>query len=190
MKPDCKTILPLVSELIDGALDADTAWKVRMHLSVCPQCASTAKEFESSARLLKGLGRRELSAGFDSALAARIAAIDPAPTSRRSWWPFRTARTMPYGIRRLAAPAAIALAGLVAIGFLGTRVPIHSGPQPGGKPAAVSDSALLATCLRQHHSYVASDPLADPSAQSLASQIDANSTATADISSSSEPESM
>jgi anti-sigma factor RsiW len=173
MKKDCKKILPLVSEMIDGALDSDTTWKVRMHLSVCPQCASVAKEFESAAGLLKGLPKRELSDGFDAALAARIAAIGPMPApKRRPWWPFQPAGWKTYSLRRAAAPAAIALAGLALIGFLGTRLPMHNGTQTIDRPPAVSDTAMLATCLRQHHSYVASDPLADPSAQTLASQVD------------------
>ena len=190
MKPDCKTILPLISELIDGALEADTAWKVRMHLSVCADCAAAAKEFETTAQLMKGLPKRELSDGFDAALAARIAALGPLPARRRFWWRFLPNEARPYGLRRMAAPAAIALAGLLVIGFFGMRAPHPNTQNPPG-PSAMSDNALLATCLRQHHSYVASDPLADPSAQTLATQVDSSFSATApNASQPSQPESM
>jgi len=167
-------MLPLVSELIDGALDADATWKVRMHLSVCPKCAAAAREFEASTKLMKSLPKRDVSENFDAALAARIAKLGPMPAPRRGLaavWQFRSPAAR---MRLVAAPAAIALVGLATIGFYGLRPPTHSGSVPAAHATAVSDNALLATCMRQHHSYVASDPLADPSAQTLASQIDAS----------------
>jgi hypothetical protein len=34
-------------------------------------------------------------------------------------------------------------------------------------PVAVQDNSMVAACLAQHHSFVSTEPLADPSAQAL-----------------------
>lgn len=171
MNKDCKTILPLISELMDGALDPDTEWKVRMHLSICPECAEASREMAGTTELIQALPKRPLSEGFDSALAARIAAL-----------PSRKSRA--FGVFGLVSPlggrwrmAVAALAAAVLLGALIVRLPLHAlSPKANPNVAAPSDSVLLATCLAQHHSYAASDPLADPSAQSLASQVDSPNT--------------
>lgn len=170
MKQECKTILPLLSEMADGALDAKTAWKVRMHVSVCPDCARASQEVAGASRLIKGVSEVKLPGTFDAALAARIAALTPREVRRgrlaakAAYW----RRYYGWGLRLSAA----ALAAMVLFALLVVKMPARtSAPQiaPAGAP---SDSALLAACLRQRRSYVASDPLADPSAQSLANQVD------------------
>jgi hypothetical protein len=170
MKQDCKTILPLVAQMDDGALDADTAWKVRMHVSVCPDCARVSRGLAGMSSLLKGLPKRDLPDSFDSALAARIAQLSRSEV-RRGRMAARASYVRRYygwSLRLFAA----AVAAVLLFAALVARAPTRTSP-PSITPArAPSDSALIAACLRQHHSYMASDPLADPSAQSLASQVD------------------
>lgn len=142
-----------------------------MHLSVCPNCAQASQEIAGASRLVKGLAPRELPSTFDSALAARIAALSPRDI-RRGRLAARAAYFRRYYGWSLRLSAA-ALATVLLFAALVVRVPTRTS-SPANMPAraSASDNALLAACLRQHHSYVASDPLADPSAQSLASQVD------------------
>src|SRR3712207_8600803 len=52
-------IWPRLSEYVDGALPADRAWAVRMHLASCAVCARVAEELGTTARLLRELPRQE-----------------------------------------------------------------------------------------------------------------------------------
>lgn len=155
---DCKNIRPRLSEYVDGALPADLAWTVRMHLASCAVCARIAEDFSAMARLLGELPRRETSAGFEAALARRLA--DQMLPPHRAWWPLSGARLRP------AAAFAGALAALVPAVFLATRhSPERARPETA---AAVSEQQFVEQCLDEHAAYASAEPLNDSAAVLLA----------------------
>jgi anti-sigma factor RsiW len=153
---DCKNIRPRLSEYVDGALPADQDWAVRMHLASCAVCARVAEDFSAMARLLGELPRRETSAGFEAALARRLA--DQVLPPRRAWWLLSGTRLRP------AVAFAGALAALVPAVFLATR---HSPPGTE-TPAVPSEQQFVEQCLDEHAAYASAEPLNDSAAVLLA----------------------
>jgi hypothetical protein len=180
----CAAVLPLLSEFIDGVLPSESAWSVQKHITLCPDCARSARDLQRTASLLAALPPRPLSQGFDTALSARIAAASAAraeanrsPVRRliarlsasRLFFPVGGIRPVTGAITALAACAvffaAFALNQPLTPSIVKTPAPIVSS----------GDSALVAACLTQHHATVANEPLSDPSAQILDAQLDTDS---------------
>lgn len=171
---DCQKVQPLLSEYVDGTLDGDAAWSVKMHVASCAVCGRIADDFTATTRLLGTLERREPSANFEDMLAGRLAdiALRPAtPWQRfRAWWSDSGAAP----VRRPALASAAALAALapVAVVVIGQRAVTNGqGAAPAvvsASPAAPADrTADSAGALRDiwddHTEFSSSQPLGDQS---------------------------
>ena len=171
---NCQSVKLLLSEFADETLDAAAAWQVQTHLSACAACAEAARDFASVKRLVQTLPAKAPSAGFDAALAQRLAltrrpAAPPPPSWRTSLAQFFASRLA--GTPRQTRPA-LALGAVLAAGiFTAALTERPAAPPP---PAAVrgADPAFVAACVAQHHRDAASEPLADLSAQTLAGRLD------------------
>ena len=157
---DCKNIRPRLSEYVDGALPADLAWTVRMHLASCAVCARVAEDFTTTARLLGELPRRETSESFEAALARRLA-DQVLPPRRAPWWPGGRLRVFRPVLAVAGALAAIVPAVLLTTG--------HT-PEPARTSAAalVSEQQFVEQCLDEHAAYASAEPLNDSAAVLLA----------------------
>ena len=172
---NCQNVKLLLSEFTDETLDAAAAWQVQTHLSGCAACAGAARDLASVKRLVQTLPAKAPSAGFDAALAERLALTRrPAAPLPLSWH----ARLAQFLALRLAAPArqarpALALGAVLAAGVF-TVVLTERTAAPPAPAAAVrgADPAFVAACVAQHHRDAASEPLADLSAQTLAGSLD------------------
>jgi len=170
---DCKKIQPLLSEFVDNALDGDTAWKVKLHVSSCAVCEQVAGEIRATASLLSGLPARETSSGFEAALAARLADRVLAPRRVSLWERMRMAWAFPATpVLRPALASAAALAMLVPatlITLRGTHVSPASGPAT--TKVSVADASGLQSLWDEHAAYSASEPLGDQAGVMLASDL-------------------
>jgi acyl transferase domain-containing protein len=167
---DCQKVQPLLSEYVDGTLDGDAAWGVKMHVASCAVCGRIADDFTATARLLGTLERREPSVNFEALLAGRLAdiALKPAtPWQRlRAWWSDGAAAPA----RRPAVASAAALAALVpvAVVVFGQRA-MAPGREAhpavvSASPAAPADSAgALRDIWDDHTEFSSSQPLGDQS---------------------------
>lgn len=177
---NCSRVQSLLTEFADDTLDAGTAWQVQTHLSGCNACRTLHRELLSVTKLLHTLPAAAPSAGFDAALAQRLALTRRPAAAPPS---FRTTLTL----RRLRPALALSLA--LAAGTLAAFYPSRI-PEPPAAPAVrAADPAFVADCVAQHHREAAAEPLADLSAQTLAGNLDsappnssADSTASADSS--------
>lgn len=177
MTTNCETIQPLLSEFLDEQLDARTAWDVQTHVAGCAVCAQTQRELSRLREALLALPAPALSAGFDAALAERLALthrpVVPAPAS----WKNRLAALLS------PAPPARRLRPVLAFGAAGAAAALGllflSGPTPpvSSVPSAVQtiavDHTFVAECVAQRRREAAGEPLADLSAQNLAGHLDA-----------------
>jgi hypothetical protein len=117
---DCKKIQPLLSEYVDGALESEASWNVKLHLSSCAVCSQVADDLRATAGLLQALPTLEPSANFEAMLAKRLAdqVLTPhRPTLLervREWW------ETPRALRPVAA-SAFALAAVVPMAFIALR---------------------------------------------------------------------
>jgi len=167
---NCLRVKSLISEFTDEKLDAGTAWLIQTHLSGCDTCGQLHRELSAVRRMLKTLPAATPSAGFDAALAQRLA------LTRRPAAPPLTFRTKLGGfwtVRRLRP--ALALSLVLGAGAFTVLFPIHLSTPPPTPAIAVShaaDPAFVADCVAQHHRDAAAEPLADLSAQTLAGSLD------------------
>ena len=160
---NCNRVHPLLTEFADDTLDAGTAWQVQTHLSGCDSCRMLHRELASVTKLLHTLPAAAPSAGFDAALAQRLA------LTRRPAAPASTFRTMPT-LKRLRPALALSLA--LAAGTFAAFYPSRT-PQPTTAVTVhAADPAFVADCVAQHHRDAAAEPLADLSAQTLAGSLD------------------
>jgi len=171
---DCQKVQPLLSEYVDGTLDGDTAWNVKLHLGSCAVCSRIAEDFTATTRLLGTLERHEPSANFEAMLASRLAdiALKPrraTPWDRvRAWW-----SDQPGG--RLRRPAlASAVAAFAALIPLAVMVSHNSFTGSGITPPAQvlasptpsaegNNSGTLREIWDEHTEYSSSQPLGDQS---------------------------
>jgi anti-sigma factor RsiW len=167
MNKYCEKIKPLLSEYVDGGLDARRARDLESHLSGCESCKELVESFRANKSLLASLPLRQTSTGFDAALAGRIAAL-AHPPRQRSWLADLAQSIWPANNALRPVMTMVAAAGFVfAMAFIG---PVLFVPHETDQTQA--DSALIAHCVEQHGNYVEAQPLADSSAQALAGQID------------------
>ena len=161
---DCKKIQPRISEFIDGDLDGDASWAIKLHLASCAVCSVVASDLTRTAAVLRDLPALEPSSGFEAALARRLAdkVLQPRVPSVverfTEWW------TQPR-LRPVFASAA-AFAAVVPVAFL---VGSHSGASEAARhssrkasaPAPVASDPTLDDMWNEHLSYTSSEPLAD-----------------------------
>jgi len=178
MTSNCQTIQPQLSEFLDDQLGAQTAWDVQTHVAGCAECAKTQRELSRLRDALHALPVPTLSAGFDAALAERLALTRrPAALSGVALWKTRLTALFanpPAGrLRPMLAFGAAGAAAALGLFFLPTPTP----PAPALSPAAVQtaavDHAFVAECVAQRRREAAGEPLADLSAQNLAGHLDA-----------------
>lgn len=162
---DCKKIQPLLSEYVDGALPEDTAWQVKLHLSSCAVCQKVTDDFTGTARLLATLPTVETSAGFEDALARRIAdmTLKPRPVSLlerlRIWW------SEPISARRPVLASAAVFAVLIPVAFVVTMQKTVTQPQPTPAPTAlvVESDPTLEQLSVEHTAFSSAEKMGDPS---------------------------
>ncbi len=177
MITDCQTIQPLLSEFQDDHLDAQTAWNVQTHVAGCPACARTQRELSRLRDALRALPAPTLSAGFNAALAERLA-LTRRPTALCGvplWKDRLTALFVNPPARRLRPVLAFGVAGAAALGlfFLSVPTPLAPVTPVAAAQAAAVDHAFVAECVAQRRREAAGEPLADLSAQNLAGHLDA-----------------
>jgi hypothetical protein len=165
---DCKNVQPRLSEYIDGAVSGDEAWNIKLHVSSCAVCERVAEELSTTANLLRALPTLEPSAGFEAALAQRLAdrALQPKRPSvwarLGEWWSVPRVRP--------AFTTSVALAAVAPLVLMVTRnvsTPVatstgiaRSAATPSPQPPA--GDSTLDELWREHTTYAASEPLADP----------------------------
>jgi anti-sigma factor RsiW len=163
---DCKKIQPRLSEYVDGTLDRETAWNLKLHLSSCGVCARVEGELRATAGLLRSLPEAGPSLDFEAKLAMRLA--DQVLQTRRAslldrmrdWWfeaPYaRPAVTSGLAVAAILPAAFFAFGGRTAVS--GTTVPVR-GVAVTTANAASSDVTLEQVWAE----HASSDPLGDNS---------------------------
>lgn len=171
---DCKKVQPRISEYIDGAVDGDEAWSMRLHIDSCAVCSRIADELRGAASLLRDLPALAPSANFEAMLASRLA--DQALRPKRSgfsmfwsrfaeWWAMpRVSPAMATGAVALAvlAPVAVLTVHHSASPVADAAVTAHTAPVQNASMTPVAGDPTLDEMWREHSSYAASEPLADP----------------------------
>lgn len=171
---NCQTIQPLLSEFQDDHLDAQTAWDVQTHVAGCAACARTQRELSQLHDALHTLPAPALSAGFDAALAERLALTRRPATPLTASWKDRLASIfVKPPARRLRPVLAFGAAGAAALGLFFLPAPAPPVTLPAAAQAAAVDHAFVAECVAQRRREAAGEPLADLSAQNLAGHLDA-----------------
>jgi anti-sigma factor RsiW len=163
---DCRKVQPLLSEYVDGTLQADTAWDVKLHVASCAVCARVADELAATATLLQSLPALEPSKDFETALARRLA--DQVLMPRRPSLLQRLTETLvgwwSRPVLRPALASGAALAALVpAAIFLTYRTAgtIQPAATPPATPAA-SEAGVVEQLWKEHAAYASAEPLGDP----------------------------
>lgn len=182
MTSNCETIQPLLSEFLDDQLDAQAAWEVQTHAAACAECAQVQRQLSALRCALRSLPAPGPSAGFDAALAERLALTRrPATLSGAALWKDRLAWLFVNPPARRLRPVLALGAAATASGlfFLTTpAAPPAPTTLPAAVPAAAVDHAFVAECVAQRRREAAGEPLADLAAQNLAGHLDAAPAAT------------
>lgn len=170
---NCQNVKLLLSEFTDETLDAAAAWQVQTHLSACAACAGAARDLAAVKRLVQLLPAKAPSAGFDAALAERLALTRrpaaPAPPS----WQARLTRLLASRPAARQRRPALALGAVLAAGVFAVALTERTAAPPAPTAAVRgADPEFIADCVAQHHRDAASEPLADLSAQTLAGRLD------------------
>lgn len=77
---NCPRIQPLLSDYLDGELNAERAEAVEHHLSGCPRCANLLRELRGTVRIVAHLGRQRCPVDLRAAVVQSIA----RPPARRA----------------------------------------------------------------------------------------------------------
>jgi anti-sigma factor RsiW len=163
---DCKKIQPQLSEYVDGVVDQETAWSLKLHLSSCAVCSRIESELRATASLLRSLPEAGPSLDFDAKLAKRLAdqVLQPRRVSlldrMRDWWyeaPYaRPAVTSGLAVAAIVPAAFFAFGGQTAV----TRTSVSVGATSITTANAASGDVTLEQVWAEHAS---SDPLGDNS---------------------------
>ncbi|MGV3724896.1 MAG: anti-sigma factor family protein [Actinomycetota bacterium] len=70
---NCPKVQPLLSELLDGDLDAERTGAVERHLAQCPACAAEWRSLRATVRLVGHLGRQECPVDLRAAVLQSVA---------------------------------------------------------------------------------------------------------------------
>jgi len=172
---DCSKVQSLLAEYVDGVLEGEAAWDVKLHLSSCAVCSRIADDFRATSRLLGTLERAEPSASFEDALSRRLAdlSLKPRPATPwervRSWWSEQSGARRP-ALASAAALAAIVPLALVIAGQRAGQFQARTGASPAPRQIATGDTrtARGEDTLRElwggHSEYASSLPLGDQAA--------------------------
>ena len=184
MSNECARVQNQLSEYVDGALPADTAWRVQMHIAVCPDCTAVAHSLRATVDLMQGVSRLPTPGRFDAGLASKMAPYLPQASSQanavgRLMRSLRIARARWYNQTRLvlAAAGATAAALVVTLAFVSSVVPGSKAlVRPARPQIAVDipagDLAFVAACSSQHAQYQSAQTIADPTAEIVAARVD------------------
>ena len=181
---NCQSVKLLLSEFLDERLDAAEAWQVQTHLSGCATCRQISREMESVKRVVRALPALAPSAGFDAALAQRLALTRRSASPVQNWQT-KIAAFQNAPARRLRP--ALALGFVLAAGSIAVFSPLAQTPPPAPAATHSADPAFVADCVAQHHRDAASEPLADLSAQTLAGSLDGSASSDPALDSSTAP---
>jgi len=159
---------------VDGTLDDDATWDVKLHLSSCAVCARAADELRGTIALLKSLPRGETPADFEDQLTRRLAdiALQPRVPSLaerlREWW--ARPRVRPAMLATAGALAAVVPAALfLSLGRTVSTTSAISQMPPAIEVSAAASQRWVEQCLNEHSTYAAAEPFGDQSAVVLAS---------------------
>jgi anti-sigma factor RsiW len=134
----CRRIARSLGEYLDGTLPLTHRRRVEAHVRECAGCRHEMESLRRTLGLLADLPKRELSAGFDAALHARIAAVR---VGRHASPAIRIGALMPSPRLLRLAPM-----GAVAAAVLGVTVWRMETPRPQPKPAP----AYVARVVQEH----------------------------------------
>lgn len=132
---DCETAAPLIEPLCDDELDVATAARLVAHLEACPACSALKREAETRQSALREA--RPVDHLPEEMRARLVRQVErTAPPSRRAAW---------------RVPAAVAAAGLLAVGLAAGVALVRPGP-PGapaiGDRPVVTELTGEVFCLR------------------------------------------
>jgi hypothetical protein len=158
---------------VDGALDGDMAWSIKLHLGGCAVCSRVEQELRGTANLLSALPGTTPSANFEAKLAARLAdqVLQPRrPTvidRLRDWW-----YDAPYARPAALTSGAAALAAMIPLAIVGLHSEGASSQNPSvrnivSRPTAIGASTTTLEQVWAEHA--SSDPFGDDSSLLLAS---------------------
>jgi anti-sigma factor RsiW len=162
----CNRIEKMLTEFMNGTLNGVQSWAVHKHLAHCSDCAKLLHDFEKMGSLLRGVPAPLMPQDFDDRLMARVAAIRSKSDTNRPWvW-------LSQWTLRGQLQTAFAVTALVVV--LGAPTIFHPRVQtyPRLAGTAIADSGLVQHCLDQQNTIVATQPLADWTAQNLAGHLD------------------
>jgi Putative zinc-finger len=116
---DCARAQELLSDELDGSLDALLARELGAHLAGCAECRALRETLGEVVAALKAYPVLEAPVGLAERAAARALAV-PAPAARPRRWPDLG---LPVGLQVLAASLALAVTGVVLLAaWPGARV--------------------------------------------------------------------
>ena len=162
---NCKEFKNIAGEYTNRTLGNELAGSVEIHLSVCPKCASLARELESTSVMVRSLSRANAPVGFEERLKARMAAREVRKLSvfdRMAG--FLHALFVPPGHRFAVRPAIAAL--LICIVIAGS-IFMFNQRQAGSE----MDWAYIRACQDQHATFSGTNPLADESGVALRERV-------------------
>jgi hypothetical protein len=139
---NCKEIQAVLIDWLDGALDQESAVRVRSHIAGCPECSREAEELSFLLTAMRNSAMEApdpaLREHFSTMLQSELnmlATADIIQESRRDEHPRAKVRPLPFSspVWRVAA-AVILLAGGIGIGMA-----LNSGPQQPAQTTTTND---------------------------------------------------
>ena len=149
----CGLTVRSLGEYLDGTLPLRRRRALEAHLRACAACGREREAMRRTVALLTGLPRPELSADFDAALQARLAAVEGAGRGR-SGSRLHVPEALLPGSRYLRAPwpspfQRLAPAGAIAAAALALAV-WNLQPWREISPAPSSPPAYVSVLVREH----------------------------------------
>jgi anti-sigma factor RsiW len=156
---NCKKVIRLLSDHVDGNLSGRVTWEVDRHLAECNRCTEVANELRKTVAVTQTAVRFDAPPDFGVCLRERLAACPPAPKRQPLLDGIRMA------LRPRTLPAWAATAAVVVL-MVAARDTIHITPPVAGHP---DEPVAVRTASDEHIALTASGPLDDISASVLES---------------------